>query len=341
MAPPLDALWSLCLRGEKMKATSVAATLLAVCLSTPAWAEMVPVEKIAGWELVKDADPIFGDVGYRLDLSETSGSDASTLSLLCTFEEEGTISYSIQLASSAVNLGEAGMSGKIGSLLRFDDGDIRQAEWLVSNGSSVLSYSSGGSNFVADNDNPRFKEAVRAGNAGQGGHLGRMLAIGMLANGIQMFYWNVSVSQQLALGFGSGPDRRSLLFDLGEGAAAVERLLGICRDAADARAPKDTRSPRERAPWSSLDNTRGEYRTIGLDSKQCLELHPVRHRRGDPLTVVDSDSPGDVLTATAGGTDLVIEGPRRRLEVYFGKRASEGRFQYRTWTRQAASCAED
>jgi len=314
---------------------------LALISTTPTLAEMVPVENIAAWELVKDADPIFGDLGYRLNLPATTPAGAATLSLLCTFEETGTVSYSVQFTSPAVNFGTASVLGKFNSLLRFDDGEIREAEWLLPSGASYVAFSSGGSNFTADMNNPRFEEAVRQGRAGKGGQLGDMLAIGMVASGIQMFYWNVSVSNQLALGFGTGSNRRSMQFDLREGGAAIEKLLAACHTGAEASLPADTRSPREAAPWGTLETVNRQFKTISLDPDQCLELHPVKHRRGDPLRVVDPDNPSEVHTATAGEGDLILEGPKTGLQIYFGENASAGRFQYRTWMRAAASCAED
>lgn len=321
-----------------MRALIVVAAAIVAFSSTASRAEMVPVEDIGGWQLMRDADPIFGDLGYRLTLRDTGSTGASTLSLICTFEEERTVSYSIQLTSPELTL-PAANGRQVSGLLRFGDDEIRDSEWIVSGDS--LSYSSGGANYLAGINDAGFEAAVRAGNAGEGGHLGRMLAIGRLANGIQAFFWKATVSSQLALGFGSGGNRRSLLFNLDDGATAIDRLLAACHDAADARLPEDTVSPREAAPWRSLDTTRGEFKTVSLEVNQCLELHPVRHRRGDPLTVVDSENPATRLTAAVGDADLLIEGPKKRLQIYFGESASAGRFQYRTWDKQAATCDQD
>lgn len=327
------------MRATGRRTFAVAAIWLA--LANAAHAELAVVDQIGQWQLLKDDDAIFGPLGFELTTASTSDFGRFQLTLRCYFDKTDTITTGIELSAQDVDFGQFGGS-VVTSLLRYDADEIREAEWLRSRDPSRVGFNAGGSNFSNDYDNPQFRQAQQRARSGDSYGLGRLLDDGYtLAGGIEMFFWNMTVKRQLALGFESRDGRTSISFDLSGGAEAVDRLLEECYQTAEGMRPEDTRSPREAAPWGAFDVRNGMYKSVSLKAGQCLELHAVRHRRGDPLTIDDLVGPGRYKRLRAETGDIVIEGPKERLEIFFGENASEGRFNHRSWTRKAATCDQD
>ena len=275
-------------------------------------AALEKIEQIDRWTLMQDKDEFFGILGYAATLESDKGGELGTMVLYCTVKSDSYHS-GLQFTSQTIDFSALATAGYLSGLARWDEEQTLEATFKAQK--SRIEWDLFGINAA-----------------------------------VSKYIRNIGSRQRLVLGFTVNGERVAIPFDLAGSRAAVEKFFSMCeRGNAEAEpanvegpaeGPVDARSSREKAQWVQKSNRRGHYSSLTIEAGDCVEIHTLKRRRNDLLTIDYQTGPGKFRREEYPSGDAVISGPQERIEVFFGERASDGIFESRLWTpEQGKDCS--